>query len=229
MKFCVQFYVFLLIINTAKTSSMHINIDKRIVNVRGDTLQTDMDTKLLKPMVKLLPESQRKKDPLSKHGPNLALKHAIGSKNLQYYADSRRNRLNVHSESGQSGDFIPGQIVQPLSILILDADNKPKYLSYPGPVINHSTPVLIHGFHPASGLLECFWNCTSSLEELFLIRSPRNVTAYDTHFIFLSHNDDAYTDALWMKNRVLQTGKDLCNSGKYVGHDMSTFRLLILY
>ena len=82
-------------------------------------------------------------------------------------------------------------------------------------MINHSTPVLIHGFHSASGFLQCLWNCTSSLEELFLIRSPRNSTDFDTHYIFLSHNDDAFSDAFWMINRILDTGNKVYKSGRY--------------
>ena len=149
-----------------------------------------------------------------KYKPNLFLRHFIGAKNLDYYR-SRDSQTQLRQPTEQFGDFIPGQIVEPFSLLTLDAGgNPPSYLTYPGPVINHSTPILIHGFHPASGFLECLWNCSSSLEELFLIRSPRNTTDFDTHYIFLSHNDYAFGDAFWMINRILDTGNKLYRTGK---------------
>ena len=167
----------------------------------------------------------------------LYLKHSVATKNLEYYHKRKGTRTKLASKFLEIlSDFTPGQAVSPFSILTIGSEGKLSTLSYPGPVINQSTPVLIHGFHPASGFLQCLWNCSSSLEGLFLIRSPRNVTSYYTHYIFLSHNDDAYSDAMWMRNRIINVGNELLKSGKYVklkcvdgNNGESVFKELILY
>ena len=215
-----RFVVFFSLISYSNAFQVNIEKITRIYNAPNVDLRLDKDPRILKKELNL--EQQRKHlHGNEKHKRNLFLKHSIGAKNLEYFR-SRKSQIHLGPSAEQLGDFIPGQIVQPFSLLTLDAGgNPPSYLTYPGPVINHSTPILIHGFHSASGFLECLWNCTTSLEELFLIRSPRNSTDFDTHYIFLSHNDDALNDAIWMINRVLDTGNTLYKSGKYVKFNCS--------
>ncbi len=130
---------------------------------------------------------------------NLANRHQIAIKNLGIYSQTRqRPGAHIQEGIGNTGDFLPGDKVQPFSISTLDG-----FLYYPGPVINYSTPLLVHAYNPYSGFARCLWNCTGSLEELFL-RSPNN-----THYIFISHSSNAVQDVIWMKARVKETSQRL--------------------
>ncbi len=130
---------------------------------------------------------------------NLANRHQIAIKNLAIYSKThQRPGAHIQEGIGNTGDLLPGDRVQPFSISTLDG-----FLFYPGPVINYSTPVLVHAYNPYSGFARCLWNCTGSLEELFL-RSPNN-----THYIFISHSSNAVLDAIWMKARAKETAQRL--------------------
>ena len=209
-----RFLVFVWLISDNRAFEINIEKITQMYNVPNLDFKRDKGSIFSEKEVNLEQQTPVHFPDSEKHKPNLFLKHSIGAKNLEYYR-SRKSQIQLRPSVERLGDFIPGQIVEPFSLLTLDAGgNPPCYLTYPGPVINHSTPILIHGFHAASGFLECLWNCSSSLEELFLIRSPRNSTDYDTHYIFLSHNNDAQGDAIWMINRILDTGNKLYKSGK---------------
>ncbi len=133
----------------------------------------------------------------------LANRHQIAVKNLRIgvpYSKTHKDNQEqgVHSQEGNIGDFLPGEKVQPFSISTLDGS-----LYYPGSVINYSTPVLVHAYNPHSGFARCLWNCTDSFEELFLL-SPDNA-----HYIFISHDDNAASNAIWMKTRAKETAQRL--------------------
>lgn len=56
--------------------------------------------------------------------------------------------------------------------------------------------LIIHAFTHKSGFLECMWNNESSLADL-VRELPES-----THVLFLSRDDSAFEDAIWMRKQV---------------------------
>nr|XP_033495970.1 uncharacterized protein si:dkey-256h2.1 isoform X1 [Epinephelus lanceolatus] len=83
----------------------------------------------------------------------------------------------------------PGDPADAFTVLTLDGE-----FSYqPGALRG---PLIIHAFSNKSGFLECLWSSESSLSSL-VEELPNS-----TQVLFLSLDDSAFSDALWMKEQV---------------------------
>lgn len=83
----------------------------------------------------------------------------------------------------------PGDLANPFTVRTLDGE-----FSYePGALRG---PLIIHAFTNKSGFLECLWSSESSLTSL-VQDLPES-----TQVLFLSLDDSAVSDALWMRDQV---------------------------
>lgn len=83
----------------------------------------------------------------------------------------------------------PGDLAAAFRVPTLDGE-----FSYqPGAVRG---PLVIHAFTNKSGFLECLWSSESSLSSL-VEELPDS-----THMLFLSMDDSAVSDALWMRDQL---------------------------
>ena len=92
----------------------------------------------------------------------------------------------------------PGQPAKPFSLPTLKGD-----VVYPGSFLTHHVPILFHAYNPKSGFCQYLWNCSGSIEEL-VKKSPR-----ETHYVFMSTSEDAYSDAVWMEKRFASTMNEM--------------------
>ena len=118
-------------------------------------------------------------------------------KNLDHLKVARQNlfqRKYSNSASGiKDADYIsyrPNSDAKEFEIPTLNGN-----LKYPGRINTNKTALIFSVFNKNSGFLQCFWNCTDSIET-FVLASPQQV-----NYVFLSATDDAVEDALWMKAR----------------------------
>ncbi|KAG5271644.1 hypothetical protein AALO_G00182310 [Alosa alosa] len=84
--------------------------------------------------------------------------------------------------------FEPGDNAAPFQIKTLDGE-----FNYP---VQKKSSVVIHAFTNKSAFLECLWSSNASLTDL-VEYLPEN-----THALFLSLDDSAAEDALWMREQV---------------------------
>lgn len=77
-------------------------------------------------------------------------------------------------------------------------------------------PLIIHAFTNKSGFLECLWSSESSLNSL-VEDLPES-----TQVLFLSLDESAVSDALWMRDQVQRVAMLRCPE-KQILHIKSTF------
>ncbi|XP_077950753.1 uncharacterized protein LOC120810644 isoform X2 [Gasterosteus aculeatus] len=121
-----------------------------------------------------------------------ASKAAAKSKLIDYGSacDSRDNELSLRSSSTPSPDGPePGDLAEAFSVPTLDGE-----FSYqPG---SARGPLVVHAFSNKSAFLECMWSSESSL--ISLVEELPN----STHVLFLSLDESAASDALWMREQL---------------------------
>lgn len=105
--------------------------------------------------------------------------------------------------------FEPGDSAAPFQIKTLDG-----VLKYPAP---KNSSVIIHAFTNKSAFLECMWSSNDSLTDL-VEYLPEN-----TQVLFLSLDDSASKDALWMQEQVY---KIAAGSQRYGLPDINRHRIL---
>ena len=145
-------------------------------------------------------------------GWNLARAKLVAEKNLAFFYNPKfPNKGMTHNYTDKNAtkykdqaDFIPGKDVPPFSLETLQG-----VLSYPGPVINRTTPVLFLGYNTHSGFLLCLFNCSGTDIGDLLEKSPA-----DTHYVFLSQSENAKQDVIWMKHRFTQESNILVAQGR---------------
>ncbi|KAF3692333.1 hypothetical protein EXN66_Car008009 [Channa argus] len=94
-----------------------------------------------------------------------------------------------HSKPDVAAGPEPGDLAAPFSVPTLDGE-----FSYqPGAVRG---PVVIHAFTNKSGFLECLWSSQPSLSSLI------EDLPDSTQVVFLSLDDSALSDALWMREQL---------------------------
>ncbi|XP_028672880.1 uncharacterized protein si:dkey-256h2.1 [Erpetoichthys calabaricus] len=105
-------------------------------------------------------------------------------------ADLERSGSRNVSEGKQAG-YEPNTPAPPFKVHTLD-----EQFVYP-PADKRNFSLLVHAFTNKSAFLECLWTSESSLTDLVTFM-PNN-----THLLFLSFDDSASRDALWMKQQIL--------------------------
>ena len=141
------------------------------------------------------PDSERQK---------VWLRQSVARANFARYGDDGDAALGLDhhrfytAPSEAAGMFNPGDRVRPFRLPTLAG-----LVRYPGPVMNATSSVLLHVYNKHSAFLQCLWNCSGSVEAL-LLHSPHN-----THYIFMSQGEEAYSDALWMRQRFRQVVSEL--------------------
>ncbi|KAM6994372.1 uncharacterized protein LKV04_006787 [Tautogolabrus adspersus] len=114
--------------------------------------------------------------------------------------DSQQNTISLRSSktSSSSSGPEPGDPAAAFTVRTLDGE----FAFKPGAL---QGPVIIHAFTNKSGFLECMWSSESSLTSL-VQDLPES-----TQVLFLSLDDSAVTDALWMREQLqrvaLHSGK----------------------
>lgn len=102
------------------------------------------------------------------------------------------NTLTLHSGKPTMADGSgpePGDAASAFRVRTLDGE----FCYEPG---SQQGPVFIHAFTNKSGFLECLWSSESSLGSLV------DELPDSAQVLFLSLDDSAYSDALWMKEQV---------------------------
>ncbi|KAF1388390.1 hypothetical protein PFLUV_G00089680 [Perca fluviatilis] len=110
--------------------------------------------------------------------------------------ESRDNAISLRSSKDSSPDGPePGDPASAFTVLTLDGE-----FSYqPGALRG---PLIIHAFSNKSAFLECMWSSESSLTSL-LEELPNS-----TQVLFLSLDDSALSDALWMRDQLQRVAHD---------------------
>ncbi|TDH11363.1 hypothetical protein EPR50_G00060070 [Perca flavescens] len=110
--------------------------------------------------------------------------------------ESRDNAISLRSSKDSSPDGPePGDPASAFTVLTLDGE-----FSYqPGALRG---PLIIHAFSNKSAFLECMWSSESSLTSL-LEELPNS-----TQVLFLSLDDSALSDALWMRGQLQRVAHD---------------------
>ncbi|XP_031135328.1 uncharacterized protein LOC116036042 isoform X1 [Sander lucioperca] len=110
--------------------------------------------------------------------------------------ESRDNAISLRSSKDSSPDGPePGDPASAFTVLTLDGE-----FSYqPGALRG---PLIIHAFSNKSAFLECMWSSESSLTSL-VEELPNS-----TQMLFLSLDDSALSDALWMRDQLQQVAHD---------------------
>jgi len=98
------------------------------------------------------------------------------------------NNINHHQHWGVE----PGDAAPAFRVPTLDGE-----FSYSPGSLRGGGALVIHAFTHKSGFLECMWTNESSLAELV-----RGALPDTTHVLFLSMDDSAAEDALWMRGQV---------------------------
>ncbi|XP_049585613.1 uncharacterized protein si:dkey-256h2.1 [Syngnathus scovelli] len=96
-------------------------------------------------------------------------------------------------EPRRYGELEPGEPAAAFTVPTLSGD----FVYRPGEPTWAGVSLVIHAFTNKSGFLECLWNSSASLASL-VQELPTS-----THLLFLSLDDSAATDALWMRERLL--------------------------
>lgn len=116
---------------------------------------------------------------------------------LSHNLDEERRDLppliqTIHLKSQRNHNditgFEPGDNAAPFQIKTLDGE-----FQYPAP---KKGSLVIHAFTNKSAFLECLWSSNDSLTDL-VEYLPEN-----THALFLSLDDSASKDALWMREQI---------------------------
>ncbi|XP_070767867.1 uncharacterized protein [Enoplosus armatus] len=104
--------------------------------------------------------------------------------------DSQDNTVSLRSSKASTdAGPEPGDLAAPFTVRTLDGE-----FSYqPGALRG---PLIIHAFTNKSGFLECLWSSESSLTSL--VQDLPN----STQVLFLSMDDSAVSDVLWMRDQV---------------------------
>ncbi|XP_063054306.1 uncharacterized protein si:dkey-256h2.1 [Engraulis encrasicolus] len=102
----------------------------------------------------------------------------------------RSQIINFRSQRRHNDNtgFEPGDNAAPFEIKTLDGT-----FNYP---LQNNCSVIVHAFTNKSAFLECLWSTDASLTDL-VEYLPEN-----THVLFLSLDDSAAKDALWMREQV---------------------------
>ncbi|XP_034729405.1 uncharacterized protein si:dkey-256h2.1 [Etheostoma cragini] len=110
--------------------------------------------------------------------------------------ESLDNAISLRSSKDSSPDGPePGDPASAFTVLTLDGE-----VSYrPGA---QRGPLIIHAFSNKSGFLECMWSSESSLTSL-VEELPNS-----TQVLFLSLDDSALSDALWMRDQLHRVARD---------------------
>ncbi|KAA8591878.1 hypothetical protein FQN60_017252 [Etheostoma spectabile] len=110
--------------------------------------------------------------------------------------ESLDNAISLRSSKDSSPDGPePGDPASSFTVLTLDGE-----FSYrPGA---QRGPLIIHAFSNKSGFLECMWSSESSLTSL-VEELPNS-----TQVLFLSLDDSALSDALWMRDQLHRVAHD---------------------
>ena len=127
----------------------------------------------------------------------IAAKNAIAKSTLIYQS----HKIRTHGD--QNMTYIPGSPAPAFSLPTLAGT-----LSFPGPIINKTTPILFYSHDPRSAFSICLWNCSHSVEDL-LLNSPNN-----THYIFLTYSGDGESTAGWMKEKLVVELENLVESDR---------------
>lgn len=100
------------------------------------------------------------------------------------------NKLTLRSDKQSMTDGPePGDAAAAFTVVTLDG----KFCYEPG---SHRGPVFVHAFTNKSGFLECLWSSESSLGSLV------DDLPDSAQVLFLSLDDSAVNDALWMREQV---------------------------
>lgn len=100
------------------------------------------------------------------------------------------NTLTLRSDKPSMTDGPePGDAAGAFTVLTLDG----KFCYEPS---SHRGPVFVHAFTNKSGFLECLWSSESSLGSLV------DELPDSAQVLFLSLDDSAVSDALWMREQV---------------------------
>lgn len=111
----------------------------------------------------------------------------IGDEAASYYQD--KTVMLRSGKTSMADGPEPGDLANAFTVHTLDGE-----FSYePGALQGH---VIIHAFTNKSGFLECMWSSEASLTSL-VEDLPES-----TQVLFLSLDDSAVDDALWMRERV---------------------------
>lgn len=95
---------------------------------------------------------------------------------------------NLRSKRPPTG-FEPGDTAAAFKVATLDGE-------FTYPPTGQQGSLIIHAFTNQSGFLECLWNSESSLADL-VQELPESAQV-----LFLSYDDSAVSDALWMRDQV---------------------------
>lgn len=118
---------------------------------------------------------------------------AAGKPKLVEYGaacESRDSAVSLRSSKDSSPDGPePGDPAAAFTVPTLDGE----FSFQPGALRG---PLIIHAFSNKSGFLECLWSSESSLRSL-VEELPNS-----TQVLFLSLDDSAVSDALWMKEQL---------------------------
>ncbi|KAM8734039.1 uncharacterized protein AB9X84_022967 [Acanthopagrus schlegelii] len=123
----------------------------------------------------------------------------IGDEEACVSSNNNDNTLSLRAtKSFGVGGPEPGDIADAFTVRTLDGEFRYK----PGVLRG---PLIIHAFTNKSGFLECLWSSESSLSSLVQDLPD------STQVLFLSLDDSAVTDALWMRDQLhrvaVQSGK----------------------
>lgn len=104
--------------------------------------------------------------------------------------ESRDNTVSLRSsKTSSSAGPEPGDPAAAFSVRTLDGE----FRYQPGALRG---PLIIHAFTNKSGFLECLWSTESSLSSLVQDLPD------STQLLFLSLDDSAVSDALWMREQL---------------------------
>lgn len=105
-------------------------------------------------------------------------------------SEFRGNTLTLHSGKTSIADGPePGDAARAFRVRTLDGE----FCYEPG---SQQGPIIVHAFTNKSGFLECLWSSESSL------RSLVDDLPESAQVLFLSLDDSASRDALWMREQV---------------------------
>ena len=205
MGLCLPFLVMnLRIYDALKATEKHYSETTSKLEKSQNKLIT---SKLGRPQNKLQTQDVHK---VSVSGKGIHRRNEIAENNLLYFTENKYKQTQSGQKEGKqyspdAGTYIPGQKVGGFQVPTLAGP-----LTYPGPVINETTPVLINSFKPYSGFQDCLWSSNQSVADL-LQNSPKNA-----HYIFMSDSDFPYSDVFLLRERFLNIAADLIIRYTYV-------------